>query len=157
MSMDYRKQFAGTADGPTGAILTDLPSPYIPHSNGLLYLPRFIAKIRKHLNGGLPASYQRNFTKGFDLFLCMHLGIDPQDVIAAVKDSASDKELESRLNAVLPTDLRIAEWNKKLCQTGLSETGQEKIAELKQSMGVSDRADLMTFADLIDYDEGRIP
>lgn len=157
MSMDYRTQFAGTADGPTGAILTDLPSPYIPHSNGLLYLPRFIAKIRKHLNGGLPASYQRNFTKGFDLFLCMHLGIDPQEVIAAVKDSASDAELETRLNALLPTNLRVAEWNKKLCQTGLSETGREKITELKQSMGVSDRADLMTFADLIDYDEGRIP
>ena len=35
--------------GPTGAILRDLPSPYEAHPCGLLHLPRFLAKIRKHL------------------------------------------------------------------------------------------------------------
>ena len=67
----------------TGEICYDLPSAYIPHpSTGLLHLPRFLAKIRKHLKGELPKSYQRNFCKGFDRFLCLHLGVDPEQVIA---------------------------------------------------------------------------
>ena len=74
--------------GPTGAILRDLPSPYEAHSCGLLHLPRFLAKIRKHLADELPRSYQRNFTKGFDGFLCLHLGVDPQDIINVVRDSS---------------------------------------------------------------------
>ena len=44
--------------GPTGETCLDLPSPYEAHKSGLLHLPRFIAKIRKHLNGQLPKSYQ---------------------------------------------------------------------------------------------------
>ncbi len=51
----------------TGEICYDLPSSYIPHpATGLLHLPRFLGKIRKHLKGELPKSYQRNFCKGFD-------------------------------------------------------------------------------------------
>ena len=83
--------------GPTGAILRDLPSPYEAHPCGLLHLPRFLAKIRKHLAGELPKSYQRNFTKGFDGFLCLHLGVDPQEIIRAVRDSANEAEVELRL------------------------------------------------------------
>ena len=64
----------------------DLPSPYLPHpAFGLLHLPRFIAKIRLHLKDELPKGYQRNFTRGFDGFLCLHLGIDPKDVIELKK------------------------------------------------------------------------
>ena len=65
----------------TGEICYDLPSPYLPHrATGLLHLPRFLAKIRKHLTGELPKSYQRNFCKGFDRFLCLHLGVEPEAV-----------------------------------------------------------------------------
>jgi len=154
--MDYRKKYAGTDEGPTGGILEDLPSPYLAHSNGLLHLPRFLAKIKKHLAGGLPKSYQRNFTKGFDRFLCLHLNIEPEAVIEIVKTSADDAEIDRRLNEILPADLRAPEWNRKMVQMGLSEMGQEKVKEVKAQMGVSDRDDLLGFADLIDYDEGRI-
>ena len=77
---------------PTGETLYDLPSPYIAHPFGLLHLPRFIAKIKKHLKNELPSSYQRNFTKGFDGFLCLHLGISPDDVIDCVRDAKSDED-----------------------------------------------------------------
>ena len=90
--------------GPTGAILRDLPSPYEAHSCGLLHLPRFLAKIRKHLAGELPKSYQRNFTKGFDGFLCLHLGVDPQEIIRAVRDSSNEEEVERRLAEMIPSE-----------------------------------------------------
>lgn len=143
--------------GPTGAILRDLPSPYLPHACGLLHLPRFLAKIRKHLAGELPKSYQRNFTKGFDGFLCLHLGIDPQEVIALVRDSASEAEVNEKLTALFPDDLKVHVWNRKLVQMGMSEMGRERLEEVKQTMGCADRSDLISFADMIDFDEGRIP
>ena len=92
-------------EGPTGATLSDLPSPYQSHPLGLLHLPRFIAKIRKHLKGELPQSYQRNFTKGFDGFLCLHLGVEPKDIIECVRSASTDKELNEKLVKLLPENL----------------------------------------------------
>ncbi len=142
--------------GPTGAILRDLPSPYEAHPCGLLHLPRFLAKIRKHLVGKLPMSYQRNFTKGFDGFLCLHLGVNPQDVIAVVRDSSDEKEVECRLAELLPNDLRANEWNRKLVQMGMSDMAKDKLQEVKADMGAGDRDDLLSFADVIELDEGRL-
>lgn len=140
-----------------GETLYDLPSPYLPHPEfGLLHLPRFIAKIRKHLAGELPKTYQRNFTKGFDGFLCLHLGVDPAAVIEAVKESATEQELTQRLKALFPADLRVAKWNRELVQKGLSAMGKEALEAAKAKMGISHREDILTFADMIDFDEGRI-
>jgi hypothetical protein len=156
MNMDYRVRFEGTEEGPTGGILKDLPSPYVPHACGLMHLPRFLAKIRKHQRNELPSSYQRNFTKGFDGFLCLHLGIKPEQVMEIVKENPSNEALEKALSSIFPEDLRVHEWNRKMCQMGMSEMGREKLNEVKHNMGVSHRDDLVSFADLIDYDEGRI-
>jgi hypothetical protein len=137
----------------------DLPSPYIPHrATGLLHLPRFIAKIRKHLAGTLPPAYQRNFTKGFDGFLCLHLGVEPQAVIAAVRESGADPSaLDARLLALFPADLQPAKWNRELVQRGMSEMGHQALEDAKVRMGIAHRTDILSFADMIDFDEGRIP
>ena len=143
----------------TGEICYDLPSSYIPHpATGLLHLPRFLGKIRKHLKGELPKSYQRNFCKGFDRFLCLHLGVDPEQVIACVRetDAADDAALDARLKAIFPPDLRVHVWNRELVQKGMSEMGREALNEAKRKMGAQDRADIISFADMIDFDEGRI-
>ena len=143
-------------EGPTGAILLDLPSPYQAHPCGLLHLPRFLAKIRKNLQGGLPSSYQRNFTKGFDGFLCLHLGIDPQVVIDCVKESSSESELDDRLMNLFPEDLKAHVWNRKVVQMGMSDMALEKLEEIKADLGANTRRDLKSFADVIDFDEGKI-
>ena len=145
--------------GPTGAICRDLPSAYLPHAaTGLLHLPRFIAKIRKDLKGELPASYQRNFCRGFDRFLCLHLGVDPQAVVQIVKETGDDEtELDRRLLELFPEDVRAAKWNRELVQKGMSEMGREALQQAKEKMGAGDREDLISFADMIDFDEGRIP
>jgi len=142
----------------TGEILFDLPSPYLPHpAFGLLHLPRFIAKIRHHLAGTLPKSYQRNFTKGFDGFLCLHLGVKPEDVITAVRSARDETDLTDRLRALFPADVRPAHWNRELVQKGQSEMGREALESTKAKMGITGRADLRSFADMIDFDEERIP
>ena len=144
--------------GPTGEICRDLPSPYMPHrTTGLLHLPRFIAKIRKHLQGDLPASYQKNFCRGFDRFLCLHLGIDPASVIEAVETAGEDEVLlEEKLAALFPDDLRVEKWNRELVQKGMSVMGREALQQAKETMGAGHRDDIVSFADIIDFDEGRI-
>lgn len=136
---------------------TDLPSPYYPHpAFGLLHLPRFIAKIRLHLKDELPKGYQRNFTRGFDGFLCLHLGIEPKAVIELVKTAADDDEVTERLKGILPEDTQPHIWNRKVVQMGMSEEGQIALQKSRDHMGVSDRMDIRSFADMIEYDEGRI-
>src|ERR1700722_8212043 len=96
--------------GSSGDVLTCLPSPYTAHGpSGLLYLPRFIAKckyVKEH--GALPASYAKNYKRGLDRFLCLHLGVDPDAVERIVHESAGDAEIDRKLAALFPADPRVA-------------------------------------------------
>ena len=146
--------------GSTGEIAFDLPSPYVPHpATGLLHLPRFLAKCRKHLREELPQSYRKNFCRGFDRFLCMHLGVDPKDVLAAVEAAGDDEAArDAALGALFPQDVRAAKWNRELVQKGLTPAGAEFLAEALTNMGVPSKiGEIKTVADLIELDEGRIP
>lgn len=145
--------------GSTGEILTCLPSPYLPHpATGLLYLPRFLAKcayVKEH--GALPASYAKNYKRGLDRFLCMHLGIDPAAVEMIVHTSSSQEEIEAGLKALFPADVRAAKWNRELAQKGMTTAGREFLKEALTNMGCADRAEqIISVPDLIDFDEGRI-
>ena len=145
--------------GPTGAICFDLPSPYEAHPCGLLHLPRFIAKCRKHLRGELPKSYQKNFCRGFDRFLCMHLEIDPKDVLKAVEDAGEDDTaLDAALAERFPDDLRVADWNREITHKGQTEAGREFLAESLTNMGTPEKiGEILSVMDMMDFDEGRIP
>jgi hypothetical protein len=145
--------------GSTGEVLTCLPSPYVPHpATGLLYFPRFLAKCRYvKAHGALPASYAKNYKRGLDRFLCLHLGIDPNAVEKIVFESADDAEIENRLRALLPAEVRAEKWNRDLVQKGMTPAGQEFLKEALTAMGCADRAgEIKSVPDLIDFDEGRI-
>ena len=140
-------------------MLTCLPSPYVSHrATGLLWLPRFIAKckyVKEH--GALPPSYAKNFKRGIDRFLCLHLGVDPSAVEQVVKDSSNEAEIEAGLLRVLPADVRAAKWNRELVQKGMTPAGREFLMEALTAMGCADRAEeIKSVPDLIDFDEGRI-
>ena len=145
--------------GPTGEICFDLPSPYEPHPCGLLHLPRFIAKIRKHLADELPKSYQKNFCRGFDRFLCMHLSVDPIDVVEAVRMASSDDIiLDQLLGEIFPEDLKVVEWNREITKKGQTEAGREFLSESLTKMGTPEMiGQINSVMDMMDFDEGRIP
>jgi hypothetical protein len=145
--------------GSSGEVLTNLPSAYLPHAaTGLLHLPRFLAKcryVKEH--GALPASYAKNFKRGMDRFLCQHLGIEPAAVEKIVLESATDAELEAKLQALLPADVRAAKWNRDYIQKGMTPSGREFLQEALTNMGCADRVDqIISVVDLIEFDEGRI-
>jgi hypothetical protein len=145
--------------GSSGDVLTCLPSPYTAHGpSGLLYLPRFIAKCKyAKEHGALPPSYAKNFKRGIDRFLCLHLGIDPGDVEAIVRQAGSDAEIEQGLARLLPADPRAAQWNRELVQKGMTAAGREFLRTALEAMGCADRVEeIRSVPDLIDFDEGRI-
>lgn len=149
--------------GSSGEILTSLPSPYLPHAaTGLLHLPRFLAKakyVKEH--GALPASYAKNYKRGMDRFLCLHLGVDPAAVEKIVHEcldaGLDDAERDRRLLALFPADLRVAKWNREYVQKGMTVSGREFLKEALTNMGCPDRVEeIISIADLMDFDEGRI-
>lgn len=145
--------------GSSGEVLTGLPSAYLPHpATGLLHLPRFLAKcryVKEH--GALPASYAKNFKRGMDRFLCQHLSIEPAAVEQIVFESATDTEVEAKLQALLPADVRAAKWNRDYIQKGMTPSGREFLKEALTNMGCADRVDqIISVVDLIEFDEGRI-
>jgi hypothetical protein len=145
--------------GSTGEVLACLPSPYVPHgATGLLYLPRFLAKcqyVKEH--GALPASYAKNFKRGMDRFLCLHLGIDPAAVEQLVRESPDEAAIEAGLSRLLPADVKAAKWNRDFVQKGMTTAGREFLLEALTAMGCADRAqDIRSVPDLLDFDEGRI-
>ncbi len=149
--------------GSSGEILTCLPSPYVPHAaTGLLHLPRFLAKakyVKEH--GALPASYAKNYKRGMDRFLSMHLGIDPaaveQIVHECIDAGLDDAERDRRLLALFPADLRVAKWNREYVQKGMTPAGRDFLKQALTAMGCADRVDqIISVADLMDFDEGRI-
>jgi hypothetical protein len=145
--------------GSSGEVLTSLPSAYQPHAaTGLLHLPRFLAKckyVKEH--GALPASYAKNFKRGMDRFLCQHLGIEPAAVEKIVLESATDAEIEAKLKALLPADVRAAQWNRAYVQKGMTANGREFLKEALTNMGCADRTEqILSVTDLMEFDEGRI-
>ncbi len=145
--------------GSTGEVLTSLPSPYLPHpATGLLYLPRFLAKCRYvKAHGALPASYAKNYKRGCDRFLSQHLGLEPAAVEKIVFEARDVAEVEAKLQALLPADVRAAAWNRRLVQMGMTEAGAEFLKEALTKMGCADRlGDIKSVPDLMDFDEGRI-
>ena len=145
--------------GSSGDVLTDLPSAYTPHAaTGLLHLPRFLAKCKYvKTHGALPPSYAKNYKRGCDRFLSLHLGIQPADVEKIVLESVSDDEIEAKLKRLFPADVRAAAWNRRYVQMGMTEAGRNFIKEALTAMDCADRADeIKSVPDLIDFDEGRI-
>ena len=140
-------------------MLTCLPSAYLPHpATGLLHLPRFLAKckyVKEH--GALPASYAKNYKRGMDRFLSLHLGIDPAAVEQIVMESSTDAEIDAKLRKLFPADLRVAQWNRSYVQKGMTASGREFLLQALTAMGCSDRIDqIVSVVDLIEFDEGRI-
>jgi len=145
--------------GSSGEVLTCLPSAYMPDAaTGLLHLPRFLAKckyVKQH--GALPASYAKNYKRGMDRFLSLHLGVDPASVEKIVLESATGEEIDAKLKHLFPADVRAAKWNRDYVQKGMTPAGREFLKDALTNMGCADRVDqIVSVVDLIEFDEGRI-
>lgn len=126
---------------------------------GWVYLPRFIDKIRLHLAGKLPPEYQENFTKGFDGFWLKSAGVSVEQLTDVVKNSITDGQVcDWVLKNVQKSPEEKKAFNDYILNRGKEndEAIRARLEMRKKESGLAHRADIQTFVDYIDADEGRI-
>jgi gluconokinase len=123
----------------------------------LVYFGRMLDKVRLHGAGELPADYIPNLGEGFDKACIQLLGVKYEDLVRRVKDGGTDEEVLDwvRQNGRALSDQDIYVWNEFMRKRGWNDAASERLIQRKAECGFTDRADIQTFFDFIDADEGR--
>lgn len=136
------------------------PAPRSPRDeiDGIVYFPRLCDKVRLHAAGILSPEYHANLGSGMDLWTCQFLGVDYGPLAEQVRAGKSDAEALAwtREIGTPRTVAELAWWSAYLKTRGFRDDLAERLAQRKAESGFTDRADIVTFMDYIDADEGRI-
>jgi gluconokinase len=128
---------------------------------GIVWVPRMLDKIRLRAKGELPADFQANVGKGFDLRCVRFLGVSHDAVVERVLKGETDEQVIAWClqNGSRPTEDQILIWNEFMSKRGWRDTDSPaaKLQEHKEKSGLGQRDDIMTFFDYYDVDEGRRP
>ena len=135
--------------------------PKSPHSTvgGMMYFGRMLDKIRLHAGGELPEEYHKNLgiPRSADGVCLNFLRINYEDLKRRVQDGGTDEEILEwcyengrRLNE---GDLTV--YNEFMRKFGWKDFATPILEEQKQAHGLSDRADIETIGQFIDWEEGR--
>ena len=127
--------------------------------NGMMYFPRMLDKIRLHVRGELHEDYHENLghNQRMDGVCCNFLRIDHAELSERVRQGGPDAEILEwcfekgrRLNE---GDLMV--WNSFISKFGWNDFATPRLERSKKALGISDRPDVATIPDLLDFDEGR--
>jgi gluconokinase len=131
-------------------------------TQGVLFFPRLLDKLRLKEQGLLPADY--NYAGGpvhdcLDGYFCRFFGIDVTQLVARVRAGGSDDEILDWcfLNFGRPDEEKIKFWNHFLVKRGWRDDSTKELEEVKRANGLGDRDDIQTWVDFHDVDEGRRP
>jgi hypothetical protein len=141
-----------------GMNVPQLRSPYA-QVGGLYYVPRLLDKIRLHAAGQLPQEYHANLGTGFDGRAVSFLWIEYPALVERVKEGGTDEEILAWIfsQGRRPTPEEVEIWNDFMRKRGWSDETSERLSLRKGESRLQDRADIQTFFDFIDVDEGRSP
>ncbi len=124
-----------------------------------MHFPRMLDKIRLHAKGELPEDYHKNLglPRSADGALCNFLRVHYRDLRERVLQGGSDEEILQWCfeNGRKPNEGDLFLWNAFASKIGFRDFASETLAEQKKKAGVSDRADIMTMPDMMDFEEGR--
>jgi gluconokinase len=130
-------------------------------TRGMMYFPRMLDKIRLHARGELHEDYHENFgtPRTADSACCNFLRVHHRDLCERVKQGGSNEEI---LEWCFEKGRRLNEgdffiWNSFVSKLGWRDFATPNLEEGKRKLGISDRDDIATISDLIDFDEGRLP
>jgi hypothetical protein len=125
---------------------------------GLPYFPRLCHKVRLHAEGRLHPQYHANLGGGMDLWTCQFLGVAYAALAEQVRAGASDEEALAWARNHGPTrpDHEISWWKSFIRTRGFRDDLAERLVLRKTESGFQSRADILTFFDYIDADEGRM-
>lgn len=129
-------------------------------TGGIVLLARIIDKIRLDAAGQLPDGYHVGFIPGkrtFDDRLCRFLGVEWDALRGRVLAGGTDKEILEWAFATgrRPDAEQIEIWNTFMAKRGWNDAASAGLQEQKAAAGLGNRADLQTFFDVMDVEEGR--
>jgi hypothetical protein len=129
-------------------------------TRGMMYFPRMLDKIRLHSRGELHEDYHRNLgaRRAADGACCNFLRVKYTDLRDRVLQGGSDQEI---LDWCFEKGRRLNEgdimvWNGVASKLGWRDFASPVLEEAKGKAGISDRDDIATIPDFIDFDEGRL-
>jgi len=128
-------------------------------TNGMMYFPRMLDKIRRHARGELTEDYHPNLGKAnaADGACTNFLRVGYAELRGRVLADGSNEEILEwcfakgrRLN-----DGDLLVWNGFVSKLGWKDFATPLLERQKEKYGIADRTDIVTIPDLIDFDEGR--
>jgi gluconokinase len=128
-------------------------------TNGMMYFPRMLDKIRLHARGELHEDYHANLgaARAADGACSNLLRVRYDNLRERVLQGGTDEDILEwcfekgrRLNE---GDLVV--WNGFTSKLGWRDFATPTLERVKKANGISDRDDIATIADWIDFDEGR--
>jgi hypothetical protein len=124
----------------------------------LVYFGRMLDKIRLHAAGQLPADYQPNLGKGFDLRCCTFLGVDHSALSARTLQGGTDDEVLAWCHerGGARTDDQCIIWNSFMMKRGWRDEATPTLQKRLVEFGLTGKP-IETMFDLNEFDEGRDP
>ena len=124
------------------------------------YFPRMLDKIRLHAKGELAEEYRANLGKAqaADGACCNLLRVNYHELCERVLDGDSDEEILEwcYMNGRRLNDGDIFIWNGFISKLGWNDFASSRLEQGKNRLGISDRSDIRTMGELMDFEEGRI-
>lgn len=126
--------------------------------SGLVHFGRMLDKIRLHAEGKLPSDYHANLGKGFDGRCVSFLHVDYPALVTRVLAGGSDAEVLAWCfeKGRKPTEEEIEVWNAFMSKRGWNDEASPMLQKRLAEYGFAGRADIQTFFDFLDADEGRL-
>ena len=139
--------------------MTSFPVSPSAEVGGLVYFARMLSKIRLHARGELHPDYHTNRGILLDARCCSHLCVAYADLEARVLAGGTDEEIlawcQQKGRRLSEADLLI--WNSFAPKRGWRDDATEGLERAKAASGLAHRADLVTFFEFFEVDEGRAP
>ncbi len=131
-------------------------------TRGLIYFARMLDKIRLQEAGELPEDYflgTEDDPTAFDARCTRFLQVDYKELAARALEGGSNEDILDWCFAHgrRPSEEEIEVWNAFVAKRGWRDAGSTELQEAKARGGFRDRADIQTWVDLHDVEEGRTP
>ncbi|MGZ5002787.1 MAG: DUF5069 domain-containing protein, partial [Chthoniobacterales bacterium] len=95
----------------------------------------------------------------FDARFCRFFGVDAQQLVERVRAGGTDEEILDWCFEKFgrPNEEKIQFWNSFVVKHGWRDESSQELEDVKEANGFGDRADVQTWVDFHDVDEGRTP
>ncbi len=139
-----------------------LPCSDYVETKGVAFFARMLDKLRLKDQGLLPADY--NYAgcpvhDCFDGYCCRFFEIDAPQLVERVRRGGSNEEILDWCFEKFgdPIEEKIEFWNNFVVKRGWRDDSTAELEQVKRADGFGDRADIQTWVDYHDVDEGRTP